>query len=345
MSAHSMELDTDLLSNYLSAHLPGFEGPLNAEKFAGGQSNPTYLLTAASGEYVLRRKPPGKLLPSAHAVDREYAVLSALKDSDVPVATPMLLCEDDSIIGSMFYIMSFEKGRIFWDPALKELGKTDRAPIYNEIIRVLAALHSVDVAEVGLADYGKPGNYFERQYDRWVKQYRAAEVDKIDEIEQLIDWLGRNLPEDDGTVSLIHGDYRLDNFIFKPDASEIIAVLDWELSTLGHPMADLGYICMCLRLPSMGEVRGLLGVDRSELGIPSEEELIAQYCQLRGIDRIENWHFYLAFAYFRLAAIVQGVYKRALGGNASNTKALALGKAVQPLAMLALGVIAAPTQA
>lgn len=339
MSTQPMELDANRLCEYLVAHVPGFHGPVSAKKFAGGQSNPTYLLTAPSGQYVLRRKPPGVLLPSAHAVDREFAVLSALSGSDVPVARPIVLCEDETVIGSMFYVMSYEEGRIFWDPALPDLELADRRPIYDEIIRVLAALHSVDVNAVGLGDYGKPGNYFERQYARWVKQYRAAEVDRIEEVEQLIDWLGQNLPPDDGAVSLIHGDFRLDNFIFAPDAPRIIAVLDWELSTLGHPMADLGYYCMCLRLPSVGQVRGLLGLNRGDIGVPSEQEIIEHYCRMRGVEKIENWHFYLAFAYFRLAAIVQGVYSRALAGNASNTRAIELGKAVQPMAAMAMAVV------
>ncbi|MCV6594983.1 MAG: phosphotransferase [Silicimonas sp.] len=342
MATDVMALDCTSLAAWMAEHVPGFKGPVEAEKFAGGQSNPTYLLTAPSGKYVLRRKPPGKLLPSAHAVDREFAVLTALADSDVPVARAIALCEDDSVIGSMFYLMSFEDGRIFWDPALPELDTKARGEIYREMIRVLAALHSVDVDAVGLGTFGKPGSYFERQYARWVKQYRAAETDAIPEIESLIDWLGGNMPEDDGAVSLIHGDYRLDNFIFAPDANRMIAVLDWELSTLGHPMADLGYTCMCLRLPPVGTVRGLMGVDRAERGIPSEEDIVAQYCALRGVDRIDNWHFYLAFAFFRLAAIAQGVYKRALDGNASNTRAIEIGKAVQPMAQMALDIIANP---
>lgn len=339
MSAHSMELDVTRLDRYLADVITGYQGPVTAKKFDGGQSNPTYLLTTPTAQYVLRRKPPGKLLPSAHAVDREFRVISALAETDVPVARPLVLCDDDSVIGSMFYVMSYEQGRIFWDPALPELDPGERAPIYSEMVRVLAALHSVDVADVGLGDYGKPGNYFERQYARWVKQYRAAEVDPIPEIEALIDWLGNNLPPDDGTVSLIHGDFRIDNFIFDPDQPRMKAVLDWELSTLGHPMADLGYLCMCLRLPRFGPVRGLLGLDVGDLQVPSEQEIIAQYCALRGIQQIDNWHFYLAFAFFRLAAIAQGVYKRALIGNASNAKALEIGKGVKPMAQMALAII------
>lgn len=337
-------LDTQTLSDYLEQHIDGFEGPLDAEKFAGGQSNPTFLLKAKSGKYVLRRKPPGQLLASAHAVDREFKVISCLANSDVPVAKAYHLCEDDAVIGSMFYVMSFEEGRIFWDPALPELADNQqRSDFHREMIRVLAAMHNVDVNAVGLGDYGKPGNYFERQIGRWGKQYRAAETRTIDAMETLLEWLPANIPTDDGQVSLIHGDYRLDNVMFHPTESRAIAVLDWELSTLGHPFADLGYYCMCLRLPREGSIKGLLGIDRSELGIPSEEEIVSQYCELRGISGIENWHFYLAFSFFRLAAICQGVYKRALNGNASNKKALEVGKITEPLAQMAVALIDAET--
>ena len=334
------QLDTDTLGAYLQQHIDGFGQLQSADKFAGGQSNPTFLLTADSGKYVLRRKPPGELLKSAHAVDREFRVISALADTDVPVAKAYHLCEDDSVIGSMFYVMSFEEGRVLWDPALPEAKSNDeRGAFYQEMIRVLAAMHNVDVNAVGLADYGKPGNYFERQIGRWTKQYRAAETDHIDAIENLMAWLPDNVPNDDGQISLVHGDYKLDNVMFDPSKPEAIAVLDWELSTLGHPLADLGYYCMGLRLISQGDVKGLANVDRASLGIPSETDIIKQYCELRGIAAIEHWHFYLAFSFFRLASICQGVYKRALMGNASNEKALATGKLVEPLAQLAMQVI------
>lgn len=333
-------LDSQTLSAYLEQHIDGFRGPLVGEKFAGGQSNPTFLLNAQSGCYVLRRKPPGQLLASAHAVDREFKVISALAHSDVPVPKAYHLCEDNSVIGSMFYVMRFEEGRIFWDPALPDLADNQqRSGFHREMIQVLASLHNVDIHAVELDDYGKPGNYFERQISRWSKQYRAAETHRIDAMEVLLGWLPANIPADDGQVSLIHGDYRLDNVMFHPTESRAIAILDWELSTLGHPFADLGYYCMCLRLPREGIVKGLLGIDRTELGIPGEEDVIQQYCQLRGLDGIDNWHFYLAFSFFRLAAICQGVYKRALDGNASNKKALEVGKITEPLAQMAAALI------
>ena len=339
MSQSVHDFDTDRLCQYLETQIEDFSGPLTAEKFAGGQSNPTFLLTTPGKQYVLRRKPPGKLLKSAHAVDREYAVLQALKDTAVPVAHPYCLCEDDEVIGSMFYIMSFEKGRILWDPALPELTKEDRKPMYMELIRVLAAMHDVDVNKVGLGDYGKPGNYFERQYSRWTKQYRAAETHTVETMERLMDWLAAHIPEDDGQVSLIHGDYRLDNIMFQADEPRAIAVLDWELSTLGHPMADLAYFCMCLRLPRIGQVKGLLGLDLEQEGLPDEQTVIDYYCQLRNIDAIEHWNFYLAFSFFRLASICQGVYKRALDGNASNEQALETGKLAEALSGFAVQLI------
>lgn len=334
------QLDIETLGTYLQQRIDGFGKLQSAEKFAGGQSNPTFLLTADSGRYVLRRKPPGELLKSAHAVDREFRVISALAETDVPVAKAYHLCEDETVIGSMFYVMSFEEGRVLWDPALPEAkSNEERGAVYREMVRVLAAMHDVDVNKVGLADYGKPGNYFERQVDRWTKQYRAAETDTIDAMEELMAWLPGNIPDDDGQISLVHGDYRLDNVMFDPAKPEAIAVLDWELSTLGHPLADLGYYCMCLRFPNEGGVKSLGNIDRHALGIPSEEEIIQCYCEKRGIDAVENWHFYLAFSFFRLAGITQGVYKRALIGNASNEEALAKGKLVEPLAQLALEVI------
>ncbi len=339
MSNSVHDFDEARLAAYLENQIDGFRGPLTAKKFAGGQSNPTFLLNADSGDYVLRRKPPGKLLASAHAVDREYAVLKALENTAVPVAHAYCLCDDDSVIGSMFYIMSYEPGRIFWDPALPELDREERAPIFNEIIRILAAMHDVNVNQVGLGDYGKPGNYFERQLSRWVKQYRAAETDKLAAMETLMDWLTANMPADDGQVSLIHGDYRLDNIIFHPAEPRALAVLDWELSTLGHPMADLAYFCMCLRLPPVGMIKGLQGLDCDQLGVPEEKDIIARYCELRGIETIEHWAFYLAFSYFRLAAIAQGVYKRALDGNASDAKALEAGNHAGYLAEWALPLI------
>ena len=334
-------IDIDVLVPYLEQHVTGFAGPASAEKFAGGQSNPTFKISAASGDYVLRRQPPGKLLKSAHAVDREYRVLKALSDSDVPVAQVFHLCEDPEIIGSMFYLMEFLPGRVFWDSALPEIeDNAARGRIHYQVVEVLAALHSVNPDDVGLSDYGRPGNYYQRQIDRWVTQYRASEMGTIDAMESLITWLSANVPEDDGSVCIAHGDFRLDNLMFHPEREEIIAVLDWELSTLGNPYADLAYHCMQLRMPTEGlAMKGLAGIDAAALGIPSEKELVARYCEICGLDSLENWEFYLAFSYFRLAAIVQGVAKRATQGNASNKQAQSAGAFVEPLAAYGMQII------
>lgn len=334
-------LNLTVLTKYLEANLVGFEGPITAEKFPGGQSNPTFKVQAKSGVYVLRRQPPGNLLKSAHAVDREYAVLSALKETNVPVAKVYHLCEDASVLGSMFYIMEFCEGRIFWKAALSEItdNKT-RSAMYDAMNQTLVNLHSVDIDAVGLSDYGKPGNYFKRQLERWVKQYKASELQPIEAMDTLITWLENNLPNDEGKVSLVHGDYRLDNLMFDSKTSEIIAVLDWELSTIGHPYSDLAYQCMQLRMPqNMGSIDGLKGIDRKSLGIPTEEEYVAKYCERMGIESIDHWSFYLAFSFFRLAAIIQGVAKRAVDGNASNSEASKLGAFVKPLALMALDVL------
>ncbi len=337
-------LDEQKLAAYLQARdIDGgaFRGPLSASKFSGGQSNPTFKIDAASGVYVLRRQPPGKLLKSAHAVDREYRVLKALHGSEVPVARVYHLCEDPEVLGSLFYLMEYIEGRVLWDAALPEVaGKAERSAMYEEMNRVLAALHSVDIEARGLADYGRPGNYFARQLDRWSKQYRASELQKIAAMETLIPWLQHNLPADDGRVSLVHGDYRLDNVIWHPTEPRILAVLDWELSTLGHPYADLAYQCMQLRLPAgVGHSKGLLGVDRAALGIPDEKSYVAAYCQRMGMDAIPDWAFYLAFSFFRLGAIAQGVAKRAHDGNASSKEAVKVGAMVAPLAQFALEII------
>ena len=327
------------LNLYLEAHVDGFRGLIKAKKFSGGQSNPTYLLNAASGRYVLRSKPPGRLLKSAHAVDREFRVIQALAGADVPVARALHLCEDEGVTGSMFYVMSFEEGRIFCDPALPAINKEKRAGYHHELMRVLAAIHEVDVDAVGLTDYGRPGNYYERQISRWTKQYKAAETTRIEPMDILIDWLPANLPADDGQNSLIHGDYRFDNIIFHSTEVSALAVIDWELSTLGHPLADLAYYCMCLRLPADGDVKGLAGKDRNAWGVPEEQAIIEQYGEYRRLPAIENWHFYLAFSFFRMAAICQGVYKRGLDGNASHNKALEMGKLVEPMAVTAVDLI------
>jgi len=340
VTGDGQELDCGKLAAYLEAHVPGFHGPLTAEKFAGGQSNPTFRVDAASGCYVLRRKPPGELLKSAHAVDREFRVISALYGGSVPVARPFHLCTDDSVIGSWFYLMDHVDGRIFWNPALPEFDNAGRGAIYDEMNRVLAALHSVDVETVGLADYGKPGNYFERQVGRWSRQYRASETGTIEPMERLMDWLPGATPPDDGRVGLIHGDYRLDNMIFATDAPRINAVVDWELSTLGHPFADLAYQCMQLRLSSdLKVLAGLGGVDRTALGIPDEAAYVAAYCERMELDGIPHWEYYLAFSFFRFAAILQGIQKRALDGNASSDLAFDYGALARPLAEMGWAVV------
>ncbi len=335
MTATDIQSKTADLAKYLEQHIPGFSGPLSLEKFPGGQSNPTYLLTAASGQYVLRGKPPGELLVSAHAVDREYRVLQALAETGVPVAKVFHLCEDDSVLGAMFYVMSYEEGRIFWDPALPELLRDQRRAMLEEQVRVLAALHSVDVDAVGLNDFGRPGNYYQRQIFRWTKQYKAAETEHIPAMETLMQWLPEHMPSGDEAVSIIHGDYRLDNLIYHPSEPRVLAVLDWELSTLGDPIADLAYLCMCMRLPKISTLQGLGGKNLAELGLPDEQAIISLYCELRGIERIENWLFYLAFSYFRLAAICQGVYARGQSGNASDANAVSRENVAPALARMA----------
>lgn len=322
------------LAAYLEAHVAGFRGPLTATKFKGGQSNPTYLVEAASGKYVLRRKPPGKLLPSAHAVDREFRVLQALHGGPVPVARPLHLCTDDGVIGSMFYLMDFVDGRVHWDPSLPGMAPAQRSAHYEAIIATLAALHSLDPARVGLADYGKPGNYFQRQVHRWTEQYRASETQSIPAMDALIERLPARCPEDDGRIALVHGDFRIDNLMFAADAPRVLAVVDWELSTLGHPLADLGYFCMALRLPRNPALPGLAGLDRAALGIPDEAALLARYCELSGQPAPADWPFVLAFSFFRLAAIAQGVAKRAQQGNASSEQAAQAGQMTSMLAEL-----------
>jgi len=332
-------IDTIKLSLYLEENVAGFKGPLSAEKFTGGQSNPTFLINASSGKYVLRRKPPGELLKSAHAVDREFRVISALAESDVPVAKVFHLCEDPKIIGSIFFLMEYIDGEVLWDPSLPGFTPSKRTALYSEMVRVLAALHSVDVDKVGLTDYGKPGNYFTRQISRWTKQYRAAELEKIEPMETLIEWLPSNTPADDGRVSLVHGDFRLDNMMFDRNAPVVLALVDWELSTLGHPFSDVAYQCMALRMGRSGKMLGLAGLDLEKLGIPSEKEYVAQYCNLMGLEKIDNWEFYLIFNFFRFASILQGVKKRALDGNASNENAKKMGDLVIPLAEMAISLI------
>ncbi len=345
MSKDPNALDEAALGVYLEKNVAGFENLLGVTKFNTGQSNPTYLLKADSGQYVLRAKPPGELLKSAHQVDREYKVMMALAASGVPVPKVLHLCDQDGPINRMFFIMEYLDGRIFWDPALPELGKgekanAERGAIYDAMNETLAALHSVNVADVGLSEFGRPGNYFARQTDRWAKQYRASEMTPQPKIHAVIKWLEDNMPPDDGIVAIVHGDYRMDNIIFAADEPKVIALLDWELSTLGHPLADLAYQCMQWRLPHEGGMRGLGGIDRHEIGLPTEEEYVAAYCRRRGLSSIDNWNFYLAFCIFRLAAILQGVARRAADGNASNPeRARKMAAAVPVLANAAMELI------
>ncbi len=331
-------LDAAALGPYLAGTIDGFGTLTGIVKFNAGQSNPTYMLETTGARYVLRAKPPGELLKSAHQVDREYRVMKALADTGVPVPRMLHLSGEDSPIGRQFFVMEYLDGRILWDPALGDLAtKEERAAIYDSMNATLASLHSVDIDAVGLTDYGKPGNYFARQLARWAGQYRASETETVAAMNRLMDWLETRIPPDDGLVSLVHGDYRLDNMMFAHDRPVVIAVLDWELSTLGHPYSDIAYQCMQWRLPHTSGFRGLGGIDRTAAGLPTEEDYVASYCRRRGIAGIDNWTFYLAFSFFRLAAICQGVYKRSLDGNASNPeKARTYGEAVHLLSGLAV---------
>lgn len=330
--------EVNTLAAYLEANVAGFRGPLSATKFKGGQSNPTYRIDAVSGCYVLRRKPPGTLLASAHAIDREYRVLAALQGSAVPVATPLHLCEDADLIGSAFYLMSFVPGRVYWDPSLPDLAPGERETIYHAAIDTLVALARTDIVAAGLGDYGKPGNYFARQLTRWTAQYRASETETIAAMDRLIDALPAAAPADDGRVALVHGDFRLDNLMWS-DTAQLLAVVDWELSTLGHPLADLGYFCMALRLPRNPVLPGLAGLDRASLGIPDEAALLDRFGAATGLDAGKDWPFHLAFHFFRLAAIAQGVMQRALQGNASNEQALAAGRMAGTIAQMGWEVL------
>jgi len=331
--------DTARLAAWMRAHIAGFSGTIDVRQFAGGQSNPTFLVQAANQRYVLRRKPPGKLLPSAHAVDREYRVIAALANTQVPVAKAYALCEDPAVIGTAFYVMDYVEGRLFWDAALPELPRIERCAIYEEMTRVIAALHTVDYAAVGLGDYGKPGRYIERQVARWTQQYRASQTETIDAVERLIEWLPKHIPADEETA-IVHGDFRLDNAIFHPVEPRILAVLDWELSTLGHPLVDLAYLCMRYHL-SAEQFRGLAGLDLAALEIPSEAECVADYCRQRGRDTVaaQDWTYYLAFNMFRLTGILQGVLARAMQGNASSATALEAGRRARPLAEQAWALV------
>jgi len=340
-TVQSDSLDTLALKAYLESQVSGFGQLRTMDKFPDGQSNPTYRIDTNTGRYVIRMQPPGELLKSAHAVDREFRVMQALQESDVPVPEMLHLCIDKNVIGRKFFVMRFVPGRVFVHPLAPEVNSEQRTHLYKEMNRVLAALHCINVDSVGLGDFGKPGNYFERQINRWTDQYRATQTRNIHAMDELITWLPANLPADDGQVSLIHGDYRIDNLLFSTSNLTVAALLDWELSTLGHPYADLAYQCMQWRLETDAVVPGMGAADRQALGIPTESQYIEQYCEHRSIRSIQHWPFYLAFGFFRFAAIVQGVQKRAIDGNASNPKAMAYGELVPVLSELALDVLAA----
>jgi aminoglycoside phosphotransferase (APT) family kinase protein len=327
--------DVARFAAWLSQTVQPVAGDVQVAQFKGGQSNPTYLVAAGERRYVLRRKPPGKLLPSAHAVDREFRVISALAGTAVPVPRTFALCEDDTVIGTAFYLMDYVAGRVFWDPQLPGMGATGRRAIHDEINRVIAALHSVEPAAVGLGDFGRTGEYISRQVARWSKQYQASETEKIEAMDNLIAWLPANIPAGDET-RIVHGDYRIDNVIFHPTEPRVVAVLDWELSTLGHPLADFAYHCMVWRIPP-GLFRGLAGADFAGLGIPTEREYLDLYCRRTGRTSIpqRDWEYYIAYNLFRIAAIAQGVMARALQGNASSAEAEKTGRAARPLAELA----------
>ena len=323
--------DAATLERYLAPLIPGFVPPIRVRQFMGGQSNPTYHLTAGDRQYVLRRKPPGPLLPSAHAVDREYRVITALGGTDVPVPKTYLLCEDASVVGTPFYVMDFVPGRIFADPMLPGIGREERAAIYDAMNDVMARLHRIDYKAVGLADFGRPGNYFARQIQRWTTQYRASETERIDAMEKLITWLPAHVPPDDETT-LVHGDYRPGNMVVHPTKPKIVAVLDWELSTLGHPLADLAYNCIPYRTGPGDNLGGVEGTDLGALGIPSESDYVAAYCRRTGRAEIADWDFYVAFALFRLGAIAQGIMGRAIAGTANDPNARLRGERARPLA-------------
>lgn len=335
--AGALPFELDALEQYLGRHVTGFQGPVSVSRFKGGQSNPTYLLSTPGRQYVMRTKPApvARLLPSAHAVEREFKLQSALAGSAVPVASMHCLCEDESVIGRAFYVMDFVDGRIFWQQSLPGLQPGERAAIFDELNRVIAELHKVDFSARGLADYGKAGNYFARQIDRWTRQYRASETGPIEAMNRLIDWLPAHIPhEETPQVSLVHGDYRIDNVIFHATEPRILAVIDWELSTLGHPLADLAYHLMSWHIVPGGVMRGLGGVELEALGIPSESSYIQAYERRVGRPVAGDWNFYLAYNLFRIAAILQGIAKRVEEGTASSTQAVEYGRQARPLAEL-----------
>jgi aminoglycoside phosphotransferase (APT) family kinase protein len=326
--------DVDRLAAYLDAAIDEFRGPLEVREFKGGQSNPTYQLVAASGAYVLRRKPPGALLPSAHAVDREFRVIRALNQLDFPVPRAHVLCEDESVIGTMFYVMECVEGRVMWDALLPELTPAERFAVYDSMNEILSRLHTIDFQAIGLEDFGRPGNYFARQIRRWSKQYVASETEEVPAFNRLMEWLPENIPADESTT-IVHGDYKLDNMIVHPSEPRVIAILDWELSTIGHPLGDLTYQLSQRRSPG-GSFNDLSDADLTRMGIPTETEYVAAYCRRTGRDEIENLDFYLAYNLFRSAAILQGIIGRVRDGTAASAHALKLANAVRPLSELAL---------
>ena len=333
LDAH--RFDSGPLEEYMQSHVEGFHGSLSVRQFRGGQSNPTYLLEAPSGQYVLRRKPPGKLLKSAHAVDREFRIISALYAAGYPVPRPFVLCEDEEVVGTVFFIMEFVAGRIFWELDMPESDPDERRAVYDHVNRTLAELHAFDPASIGLQDYGVPGNYFERQISRWSRQYSASETATIEAMDQLMEWLPAHIPDDESTA-IVHGDYRLDNMVIHPQEPRVIAVLDWELSTIGHPLGDFTYHLMAWQMPEIGiGSSGLKGKELRKLGIPAEEDYVDMYCERTGRPNgIANRDFYAAYNFFRIAAILQGIAGRVRDGTAASVHAERAANAVRPLAEL-----------
>jgi aminoglycoside phosphotransferase (APT) family kinase protein len=328
------QIDVARLEQFMAGSVDGFEGPLSIKEFKGGQSNPTYQLVTPKASYVLRRKPPGVLLPSAHAVDREHRVISALYNAGFPVPRPYVLCEDESVVGTMFFIMDCVDGRIYWQPDIPGVDKEHRAKIYNSMNDTIAQLHMMDFQAIGLSDFGRPGNYFGRQISRWSKQYAASAIETIDEMDRLIEWLPEQMPLDE-SASIVHGDYRLDNMILHPTEPRVIAVLDWELSTIGHPLADFTYHMMQWRMPEGGTGGGtasLVTHNLESLGVPSEEAYAAAYCARTGRDSIGNMDYFMAYNFFRLGAILQGIVGRVRDGTAASEHAAADSAGVRMLA-------------
>jgi aminoglycoside phosphotransferase (APT) family kinase protein len=334
------EIDCSLLGQYLKANLDEFSGPLTIRQFAGGQSNPTFLLDTPTRSYVLRKKPAGALLQGAHAIEREFRVMSALANTDVPVPVALLLCLDETILGTPFYVMEHIQGRVVRHASLPDSTPADRAAIYDAMNQTAAALHNFDWAAAGLSDFGKHGDYIGRQIRLWTRQYEATKTHEIPAMDRLIAWLPENVPEGDETA-IAHGDFRLENLILHPTENRVLAIIDWELATLGHPLSDMAFNCMIYHVPpDMPGLRGLAGLDLTALGIPAEQDYIEAYCRRTGRDTIAHWDFYLAFGMFRSAAILQGVYSRALNDNAANPDALEVGQVARPLSEIAWSQIA-----